>query len=247
MRRAGFIVLYYVSWAAFAAVGLLLNLACAPLLLAPRRRARARSVRSWIRFLFDLWVRWFHASKVLHIRWRGFDRPLTAGTVYVANHPTLLDATFLLARLPDAICIFKPALMHNPAIGPAAVMAGYVSGRDPLEILVSAADEVAHGRSLLIFPEGTRTGPGSVLEPLKHGFAFVAHRGRAPVQLILIEASDGVVPRGRPWWLPPRQLPAKMTITLDERWDYDATREPRQLSAEVEQRMLAGLRKRAPS
>ncbi len=37
MKRAYFIFLYYLSWAAFAIVGLLLNLVCAPLLLLPHR------------------------------------------------------------------------------------------------------------------------------------------------------------------------------------------------------------------
>ena len=129
MRRAlvhsYYVAAYYASWVVFLAVGLALNLVCAPLLLLPHRDTYGPRTRRVIRNLFDFWVRWFHASRVLQITWTGFDAPLTPGTVYIANHPTLLDATFLLARLPDAICIFKPALMHNPAIGPAALMAGY--------------------------------------------------------------------------------------------------------------------------
>ncbi len=199
-------------------------------------------MRALIRLLFDFWVKWLHASKVTHVTWTGFDRPLQAGVVYVANHPSLIDATCLLAKLPDALCIFKPKLMHNPAIGPAAKMAGYVAGVNPTDILRLASDGVSNGQSLLIFPEGTRTKPGSTLEPLKHGFALVAQRSRSPVQLILIRTSEGLVPRGRPWWKPPKQLPGEIEIKLDEYWAYQPDRTPIQLASAVEQRLHDALK-----
>ena len=123
--------LYYLSWAVFGAVGLLLNFGLRRPHAASRigRRLRASSVRSAIRRLFRAWLAWLHATGVVAVEWAGFDgEELQPGTVYIANHPTLIDATFILARLPDAICIFKPSLMSNPAVGPAAVMAGYVRG-----------------------------------------------------------------------------------------------------------------------
>jgi len=68
-----------------------------------------------------------HAVDLRHVA-RLHPEALRGPAVYVANHPGLLDATFILARLPDTICIFKPALIRNPAMGPAAIMAEYASG-----------------------------------------------------------------------------------------------------------------------
>ena len=232
----------YVSWLAFALVGLGLNVACAPLLLLPRRAGRGARVRRAIRRLFDLWRRWFHACGVLRIAWRGFEAPLARGTVYIANHPTLLDATLLLARLPDAVCIFKPALMRNPAIGPAAIMGGYIAGENGPDLVREVAARIAAGQSLLIFPEGTRTATGTTLGPLKPGFALIAARARAPVQLIVIRASADLVPRGRPWWRLPAVLPVWMEISLDRCWAHDPARSVRQLTDEVEQRLVSVLR-----
>jgi len=125
LQRASAVGACYVSWVAFAFLGLGLSAACVPGLLLPRRTGREARVRAAIRRLFALWTWWLRVSGVLRFAWRGFEAPLARGTVYIANHPTLVDATLLLARLPDAVCIIKPRLMRNPALGPAARLAGY--------------------------------------------------------------------------------------------------------------------------
>ena len=234
---AGLAAAYYLSWGWFAVVGCLLNLACVPLLLLPSRLRPARTIRRTVRLLFRAWVWWFHVSRCLRIRWRGFDAPLPPGTVYIANHPTLLDATFLLARLPDPVCVIKPRLMGNPAIGPVARLAGYAAGETDIELIRDVARSVAAGRSLLIFPEGTRTEPGTALGALKPGYALIAGRARAAVQLVVIRAAADLVPRRRPWWRPPDALPSWAELTLDRRWEYDPERRTRDLTAEVERRL----------
>ena len=180
--RSRTVGLYFLSWAVFGAVGLLLNVACSILLLLPKRDRHEAWVRSTIRGLFRAWNAWLHLTGVVTVTWKGLDgEVLQPGTVYIANHPSIVDATLILARLPDAVCIFKPALMQNPAIGPAAIMAGYVRGDTGLDLIKAAASKVASGQSLLVFPEGTRTTPGTQLGRMKSGFALIADRARAPV------------------------------------------------------------------
>jgi 1-acyl-sn-glycerol-3-phosphate acyltransferase len=148
-----------------------------------------------------------------------------------------LDATFLLARLPDTICIIKPSLMRSPAIGPVALLAGYAAGETDVDLIRRVAEKVVAGRSLLVFPEGTRTATGTRLGTLKPGYALIAERAHAAVQLIVIRASADLVPRGRPWWRPPSILPARAEFTLDRRWEYDPARRTRDLTVEVERRL----------
>jgi len=239
MRRTYLVIVYWLSWCLFGFVGLLLNIACMPLLLLPRREARGATVRATIRWLFDLWVRWQHASGVVSVSFLGFPEKLPTGTVYVANHPTLVDATFLLSRLPDTVCIFKPALMRNPALGPAAIMASYVAGDTGVDVMRTAAERVASGQSLLIFPEGTRTDQArrEILGTLKAGFALVANRAHAPVQLVVVRSTPGLAAKGRPWWKPPSTLPAFVSFTWDQRWDYDPARHAVDLKDAVEDRL----------
>ncbi|HSY54579.1 MAG TPA: lysophospholipid acyltransferase family protein [Opitutaceae bacterium] len=238
--RVYFIFTYFLSWLIFGLVGLALNVVCALLLLLPCRARLRPAVRRIIRWLFASWLKWLHAYRGFRFDWRGFDQPLPAGVVYVANHPSLVDATFLLGRLPDTVCIFKPALLRNPALGPAARMAGYVAGNTGIDLIRDAADAIIAGRSLLIFPEGTRTADGATLNPLKPGFALIAMRASAPVQLIIMRTPRDLGTKGRPWWHVP-QFPARVEITLGDRLQPSPGQHAAELTAEVEQRLLAAL------
>ena len=230
-----------VSWTLFAAVGVSLNLVCAPLLLVRNRVRHGPGVRAAIRRLFTAWCAWLHATRLIYVRFHGFTPAALAGSaVYIANHPGLLDATFILSQLPDAVCIFKPEIMRNPVLGPAALMAGYVSGDNGLDLIRDVASRVADGRSLLIFPEGTRTAPTVDLNPLKPGFALIAARARVPVRLILVQAPRDLVPKGWSWWRAP-SFPSHVEITLLGELHMDPGETATELTARAAQRFSEAL------
>lgn len=230
-----------VSWGLFVLVALTLNAGCAVLLLARERSRFAPAVRRVIRRSFVAWCAWLHATRLIYVTFEGFDSARVAGpAVYVANHPSFLDATFVLAQLRDTICIFKPAIIRNPFLGPAALMAGYASGDAGIELLRDVAARVAAGCSLLIFPEGTRTAPGTRLNPLKPGFAVIAARARVPVRLIRIRAPRDLVPKGWPWWRAP-QFPARVEITLIDELQPSSDETATELTARVTRRFSAAL------
>ena len=213
--RIYYLPMYFVSLLVFGAVGLGLNAVCAVLLLLPGREARAPAVREAIRRLFGKWVVWLRSLGLVRVAWHGPELDqCPSPAVYVANHPSLIDATLLLARLPNTICIFKPALLRNPCLAPAAIMAGYVSGNAGIDLIHEVAAQLTAGRNLLIFPEGTRTSIGSPFNPLKPGFALIARRAGVPIQVLAIRVDREVLPRGRPWWRAPR-LPAQFDIYVD--------------------------------
>jgi 1-acyl-sn-glycerol-3-phosphate acyltransferase len=237
LRYAWYLVAYYVSWLLFGLFGSVLSVGCLVLLPWRRRLGTGAAVRRAIRGLFSMWMTWLRWCGCVRVTWHGFEHPLPAGVVYIANHPTLIDATALLARLPDAICIFKPSLGRNPVTGPAARVAGYVVNSTGVDLIRDAAERVAAGRSALIFPEGTRTAPGRRVGVLKPGFALIAARANAPVHLIVLRASRDLVPRGRAWWRPPSVLPGSLDITLDRRWEPDPERPTLHLTAAVDRRL----------
>ena len=174
-RRIYHFVAGFLSWFVFGSVSLVLNFVCAILLVLPGRARLGPMARETIRRLFGAWCAWLHATRLIFVTWTGFTPERLAGpAVYIANHPGLLDATYILARLPDTICIFKPSVIRNPALGPAAILAGYAAGDAGVDLIRDVAGRVADGRSLLIFPEGTRTLAGVPLNPLKPGFAVGA-------------------------------------------------------------------------
>jgi len=241
LLRIYVVVVGLISWAMFGAVGLLLNIVCMPLLLVPGRARFGGAVRTAIYWSFGAWCRWLHAARLIFVEWHGFTSEATSGpAVYISNHPGLLDATFVLARLPDTICIFKPSLIRNPAIGPAAVMAEYGAGISGVDLIRDVAERVAQGRSLLVFPEGRRTPTDRDLGPLKPGFALIASRARVPIRLIAIHAPRSLLPRGHCWWkVPP--LPARVKVTLLGELPVSGGHETAELTAEATRRLSAAL------
>ncbi len=205
---------HLLTWTVVVFIGVSLNLGCAVLLLARDRDRHGPALRTTIRRLFSAGCAWLRVARLVYIRFHGFTPEAVAGpAVYVANHPGMLDAPFILARLPDAICIFKPAFMRNPVLGAAALVAGYAAGTNGVDVIRDVASRVSAGRSLLIFPEGTRTVAGASLNPLKPGFALIAARARVPVRVIVVRAPRDLAPKGWPWWRAP-EFPSHVDITL---------------------------------
>lgn len=242
MMRLYHIGVFAFSWLLFGLCAAAINLLCAVLLCIPRGRAHfAPAVRTVINRFFSLWNAWLGLTGLVRIRWHGFDDlPLRGGAVWVANHPGLLDATFLLSRLPDAICVFKPSLRRNPFLAPVALLADHLACANGTEFIRSAVDRVSAGRTLLIFPEGTRTSAHLALNRCKTGFALIAARAHAPIQIVVIRASRDLLPRGRRWWQVPK-FPAFVDIHADDRLEPEPHRSARSTAAFVEQRLAEQL------
>lgn len=243
LKHIYYAIAYYISWGLFMGVGLVVSVCSLPLYPWRKRDGLHKKMRALQRGLFRVWIWWFGASGVVRVIWKNFDAPdarLEPGTIYISNHPSLVDAPLLLARLPDAICVVKPGIMSNPALGAAAITAGYVTGTEGVDMVRAVSEKIRAGDSLLIFPEGTRTEPGTTLNPFKPGFALIAARAGASVRLITIRTSAGFVTRGRPWWKLPDTLPSTIEFTLDRVWPHDSQKNAADLSAEIEA-YLSGL------
>jgi 1-acyl-sn-glycerol-3-phosphate acyltransferase len=217
----------------FAAFGLELNLFSLVTSLLPASGRLERFHQRLIHWHFALFHWWCHVAGLVHVRYHGFDRLPTGGLVLAANHPALIDITCLLARVPEAVCIFKPAIRRNPIMGAAARRAGYLASDGGHDLVRRAADQVAAGSTLVVFPEGTRTPPGGKLLPLKPGFVLIARRAGAPVQLVRITTDSNVLTKGRAWWRPP-QLPARVEVTAGPLIATDTAASVEELAAEID-------------
>jgi 1-acyl-sn-glycerol-3-phosphate acyltransferase len=207
---------YYLTLVFFGGFGLGLNVFC---LLARILPAAARHERFFQRLIhrhFALFIWWMAFARLLRVHHHGFERLPRGGQILAANHPGLMDAPYILARVPEAVCIFKPAIRRNPVLGAAARRAGYLSSDSGIDLIRQAADKLAAGHTVLVFPEGTRTPLGETLLPLKPGFVLMAHRAQVPIQLIHIDWDTNVLVKGRAWWKCPR-LPGRVDVTVGPR------------------------------
>jgi len=136
--------------------------------------------------------------------------------ILAANHPSLLDAVLITSRLPNAVCVMKAALMDNILFGAAARLARYIRNNAPLEMILSAREELREGAHLVIFPEGTRTGTFPV-DTCTPSTALIAGRTGIPVQTLLIEYSVPYLGKAWPLWKRP-ELPLRGRVRLGRRF-----------------------------
>jgi len=203
---------YYLTLLLFGAFGFGLSLLCLVTGWLPATERVDRFFQRLVHRHLALFHWWCAFAGLVHIRYHGLEQLPRGGVVLVANHPALIDITCLLARIPEAVCIFKPAIRKNPLLGATARRAGYLCGDGGHELIRAAAAKVAAGNLLIMFPEGTRTPLGRSPLPFKPGFAVIAKRARAPIQLVRISTDSDVLTKGRAWWRLPR-FPAHIDVS----------------------------------
>ena len=138
------------------------------------------------------------------------------GLIFVANHPTMLDALLLVARLPRSACIMKADLMRNIFLGAGARLAHYIRNDSARTMVRLAVEDLRSGGQLVLFPEGTRT----VEQPVNHfrpGVTLIAKLADAPIQTVFIDTDSPYLGKGWPIWkVPP--LPMVFKLRLGQRF-----------------------------
>jgi 1-acyl-sn-glycerol-3-phosphate acyltransferase len=121
--------------------------------------------------------------------------------VVVANHESFCDILVLLATLPMQVrFLAKRSVFRVPVLGWSIAAAGFVpvdrGDRARGAATVEAAlRRLRGGRSLVIFPEETRTRDGELL-PFKRGAAHLALKSGLPLLPIGIAGTFRILPRG---------------------------------------------------
>lgn len=118
----------------------------------------------------------------------------------ISNHAGMADIPLLLGSMDlNLRFLAKEELGKIPLFGRVLRQAGYVmikrgQNRDALKSLLAATEVLKSGRSVHIFPEGTRSASGELL-PFKRGAFRVAKKGGAPVLPITIIGSHLITPK----------------------------------------------------
>jgi len=118
------------------------------------------------------------------------------GTIFVSNHPSLMDGLMLAATIPRAVCVMRDGLGSHPAFATIARLAGYLPSSGGAALVRAGMRSLARGENLIIFPEGTRSRsdkPG----PFKAGFALIAKGSGAPVQCLHARFEGAYFRKGR--------------------------------------------------
>jgi len=100
------------------------------------------------------------------------------GTVIAANHPSLIDVVLVLALVPKTLFVAKHALKGNPFM---SAIVRHTTLPDDERLPDAAAEHLANGWNVVVFPEGTRSPAAGGLGPFRRGAAHVALKADAPL------------------------------------------------------------------
>ena len=172
----------------------------------------------FVRFTVLTVLRVFYRQKVLHAE----RLPATGGVLIVPNHVTYLDAFILTAssKRPIRFLMFdsyfkKPGLVRLFIKFFDSVP---ISEKRAKEAIQSAADAVAEGGVVCIFPEGQLTRSGCMNE-LKRGFEMIARKANCPVVPVYMDGLWGSIfsfERGKFIYKWPYRLKYGVTVAWGE-------------------------------
>ena len=164
---------------------------------------------------------------------------LPAGPViFMSNHQSNFDILALLAAMPRRIYwIAKKELFHIPVFGASMRRGGYIpldrsDGRKALKSMDNAASIIREGKSVVMFPEGTRSLSRELL-PFKRGGFILARKAGVPVVPVTINGSGRINPAGQIRLSaggisivlhPPLTLPPDISKNEAEAWLMEQTR-----------------------
>lgn len=160
-----------------------------PLLLAPRRWM-VKAARFWVRGALVI----LRVTAGLGHEVRGRENKPAGAFVVAAKHQSMWDTLIFHTLLDDPVYILKKELTAIPFFGWYLRQSGMIAvdrkaGAKAMRRMVEDARRaVAEGRQIVIFPEGTRTAPGST--PSYHpGVAMLYDLG---VPLVPVALNSGL-------------------------------------------------------
>lgn len=162
------------------------------------------------------WGRTFVRLGGWTFRVEGMENLPPGGAVLVANHQSVVDIPMLLAAFPRPVgFLAKRELGEIPLFGKAMAAAGNLfvdrdDPRDAVRMLREAGARLHDGRLVVVFPEGTRSGDGSIGE-FRPGAFYLAQKSGASIVPVYLDGGYRAIPKGgfrvRPAGLLVRVLP----------------------------------------
>lgn len=205
-----------ISFAVFGLGAVLISLTLFPVLrlISPDPAVARRRIQGAMRQTFRLFA-WFMATLgVMSYEFRGRERLAAPGRLIVANHPSLIDVVLIISLMPSVDCIVKRGLWRNPFLRWPVRWAGYIPNHTPEQLIEDCSQALRAGRSLLVFPEGTRTVPGQPLQ-FRRGAAQIALAARCEVVPITITQTLPTLTKGEKWYQVAHQR-SHWVVSVDE-------------------------------
>ncbi len=129
--------------------------------------------------------------------------------VVIANHPTLVDITAVLAVMGEGAIVVRSGLFRSPFVGRLLrycwnIDAGEGGAMAGAAVVQGAVERIEAGLRVVIFPEGTRSPVGS-LRRFHPGAFEIAQRAGVPLVPLFITCDPPTLMKGVPWYALPKE------------------------------------------
>jgi 1-acyl-sn-glycerol-3-phosphate acyltransferase len=190
----------------FGVSSIALSLSVIPLLWLISSSVEQRELR--IQYLLHLSFRYFlwvlKSLGLARVHRAGVEALSVPGTLVVVNHPTLVDVIAVIAHMPQADCVVKATHFSNPFYRGMLHGAGYLPNFGGEALVEACVERLRSGRSLVFFPEGTRSPEGG-LGRFQRGAAHIALAARSEVLPVLLTCDPPTLMKGQPWYHVPER------------------------------------------
>jgi len=149
-----------------------------------------------------LWGRTILTGSLSRLQASGFEQlEWNQPAILMANHQSYMDVPSIIAACPVPLrFVARKEVFKAPIMGAAMRATGQIcvdrSNRErAIASLRAAASTIAEGRTVLLFPEGTRSFDGE-LQAFKKGGFMLALQAQVPIIPVGIDGTAAIAPRG---------------------------------------------------
>ncbi len=207
-----FLSLYY--WMGMIIITILYGIRVTPYILQKKSEETHRIATLWAKAI----------AKFVGIDIEVYDKEKVykdGPVIFICNHQSLFDIFILYSFLDISFrWMAKKSLFSLPIIGPSMKAAGYIpvereDKKKAMQSLFEAADQIKNGKSVIIFPEGTRGKIDGKLLPFKKGSFILAKKANVVLQPIAIWGSQYIIPVERDKFFQ-RVYPGKVWVIVGD-------------------------------
>jgi 1-acyl-sn-glycerol-3-phosphate acyltransferase len=141
---------------------------------------------------------WTRVMRTANVQWVGDEKLGRGPQLLVANHPSLIDTPLLLSRLPQADFIVSPDWMRMGLLRAVIDGGGYLRAEDGAAVVELAVERLRAGRTVVVYPEGSRTPPEG-LRSFQRGAAHMALRAGCDIVPVTITVTPRALMQGQRW------------------------------------------------
>jgi 1-acyl-sn-glycerol-3-phosphate acyltransferase len=152
-------------------------------------------------YRLTVWLIWllsrlFYRNKII---WEVAPSELPSSCIIAPNHASYLDPPLVAASWPSALDFFAGSHLFEKTflrtVLPHLHCHPVTKGQE-LATIRLAIDLLLQGKSIVLFPEGTRSGGGDIL-PLREGVALLSIRSKRPVVPCYLKGTYDAWPRSK--------------------------------------------------